>query len=425
MEVDFPAFKLTIGEFTVVKKVELKTVTNTYEEPLLAAPDMVHGAYESVAAKYTNGYWNMWSYISVDDSSFVKTIRKYDAVEFWVYASEVRENVETLSLAILSENQEFTIKENVILTANAWTQVKLTAEEVAAYIQYADGMKFLLSAEGKTVWDEGGTDYTLYIDEFQVITDGYYDEVAVLENYQCTNTNSVGTFTVDYDMILGTNNRCSAAFTNHKDSSCTFITVDDDTFSEKVTKDTVIEFWAYLKPSETADFDYDSVTIAVGTATEENVILAEQNLVVNSWTKINLSGSSIERYMEKQAGLCLCIRVSDTSDMSYVLYLEDFQVIHSSDLSGGSLEEVDMYVADSSDKVLQNEDCSYLGKDFALTAYRNEYESGQLILTSQEEVWGFDVSATDFVCGEATLQSELFEIYTEYYHEIDQIYDIE
>ena len=420
-----PHYKLTICELAVVKKVELQTITNTYEEPLMAAPNMVHGAYESVAAKYTNEDWNMWSYISVDDSDFKNNISKYDAIEFWIYASGVRANVETLSLAILSENKEFTIKEKVILTEDAWTQVKLTPEEVDAYIQYADGMKFLLSAEGETVWDEGGTDYTLYIDEFQVIKDGYYDEVTALEKYQCTNDTSAGTFAVDYDMIRGTDNRCSAAFTNHKDSSCTFITIDDATFSEKITKDTVIELWVYLQPSETADFDCGSVTMAVGTDAEENAILEEQNLTVNSWTKISLSGSSIERYMEKHAGLRLCIRVNGGSDMSYVLYLEDFQVVGPSDLSGGSLEEVDVYVADSSDKVLQNEDCSYLGKDFALTAYCNEYESAQLILTSQEEVWGFDVTATDFVSGEDTLQAELFEIYTEYYHEIDKIYDTE
>lgn len=425
MEVGLPHYKLTIGELAVVKKVELQTITNTYEEPLVAAPNMVHGAYESVSAQYTNGYWNMWSYISVDDSDFKNNISKYDAVEFWVYASGVRANVETLSLAILSENKEFTIKEKVILTGDTWTQVKLTPEEVAAYIQYADGMKFLLSAEGETVWDEGGTDYTLYIDEFQVITDGYYDEVTALEKYQCTNNTSAGTFAVDYDIIRGTDNRCSAAFTNHQDSRCTFITIDDTTFCDKATKDTVIKLWAYLKPSENAGCDYSSITLSVGTNTETSSILEGQELTFNKWNEICLSGEAMEQYLAKQAGLRLCVTVVGGSDMSYVLYLEDFRVMQASDAVSGNLSVVDVYVADSSDKVLRDEDCSYLGSDFSLTAYRNEYESGQLILTSTKDVSGFTVSATDFVCEDATLSAELFEIYTEYYHEVDLIYDTE
>ena len=427
LEADYPQYKLTIGELAVVKSKsgKLQTVTNTYEEQLTAAPNMVHGAYESVAAKYTNEDWNMWSYISVDDSGFKKNISKYDAIEFWVYASGVRANVETLSLAIVSENKELTIKEKVILTEDAWTQVKLTPEEVAAYIQYADGMKFLLSAEGETVWDEGGTDYTLYIDEFQVITDGYYDEVTALEKYQCTNDTSAGTFVVDYDMIRGTDNRCSAAFTNHKNSRRTYITIDDTAFCNKATKDTVIKLWAYLKPSENAGCDYSSITLSVGTSTEASSILEGQELTFNEWNEICLSGEAMERYLAKQAGLRLCVTVVGGSDMSYVLCLEDLQVMRTSDTTSGNLSVVDVYVADSSDKVLQDEDCSYLGSDFALTAYRNEYESGQLILTSAKDVSGFTVSATDFVCGDATLKADLFEIYTEYYHEVDLIYDTE
>ena len=419
------AFRCTIilSGFTVVKNVELQSTTMTHEEPLNADASVVHGVYDSVSAKHVNGYWDAWAKITVDDSGFKETITKYDSIEFWAYVTGGQSTVEKISLGIVSENNNTLIKNSVTLTRDQWTQIRLTPSEVAAYINGADGMKFIIAAEGANVSSQGGTDYTLYIDEFRVLPNGNYDEVSALEPYSCTNTNLVGTFTADYDMVRGTDNRCSAAFVNNKDSRWTFITIDDSIFKDEVAKDTVIEFWAYLKPSTATGCDYTSITLAVGTNSEQNSILVDQTLTFNDWTKISLSGDAIAKYIEKQNGLRLRVTVNDGSNMSYTLYLEDLRVIQPSDEVHGSLNLVDVYTASSSDKILQNEDCSYLGTEFVLNTFKNEYESGQLILAANTDIAGFMVSATDFTNGSQTLSAENFEIYTEYYHEVERIYD--
>ena len=419
---DFYQFKCYIGQLTVVKNIELQTTTTIHKDVLEADTTRVHGVYDSVSAKYTNGYWDMWSYISVDDSSFKNTITKYDSIEFWAYVTGGQSTVETISLSVFSEQNSTLIKDKVTLTKDNWTQIKLTPTEVAAYMQGAEGMKFLITADGTNVESQGGTDYTLYIDEFQVIQNGYYDEVKALEPYSCTNTGLIGTFDVDYDMVRGTNNRCSAVFSNHQDSRWTFLTIDDSTFKGEITSNTVIEFWAYLKPSTASGCDYTNITLMVGTNSSPNGILGEQTLAFNDWTKISLSGDAIEKYMEPQDGLRLCISVYDGSNMSYTLYLEDLRVVQPSDAVKGSLSLVDVYAASSSDKILQTEDCSYLEKEFVLNTFRNEYESGQLILSSRGDVSGFMVNATDFSSENATLNADCFEIYSEYYHEIETIY---
>lgn len=416
------AYNLYIGELAVVKNVELKSSVIA-KDPLEVDASRVHGTYDSVSAKYVNGYWDAWTYIAVDDSKFKNTITKYDAIEFWAYVTGGQTTVDTISLGVVSENQGVRIKDNVTLKKDGWTQIKLTPKEVATYISNADGMKLIITAEGTNVSAQGGTDYTIYIDEFRVIKDGYYDEVVALEKYSCTS--STGTFAIDYDMVRGTNNRCSAAYTNHQDMRRSFITIDDSSFKGEVSENTVIEFWAHLEPTSASGCDYSSVTLAVGTNHEEASILGDTSLTFNEWTKISLSGDAITKYLAKQDGMGLRLTVNGGTNMTYTMYLEDFRVVQPSDGIKGSLSEVTVYTASSSDKVLQDEDCSYLGSDFALIVYRNEYESGQLILTSDVEVSGFSVSATDFECGGATLKAELFEIYTEYYHKVDTIYDTE
>lgn len=85
-------------------------------------------------------------------------------------------------------------------------------------------------------------------------------------------------------------------------------------------------------------------------------------------------------------------------------------------------------VANSSDKILQSymeesriqEDfMGNLTDSFSFSAYQNEYESKQLIITALEDVEIFDVEIKDFKNGENKLDASSFEIYQEFYHEVN------
>lgn len=88
-------------------------------------------------------------------------------------------------------------------------------------------------------------------------------------------------------------------------------------------------------------------------------------------------------------------------------------------------------VANGTDKILQsyqyeeNEEkfMGALQDAFSVTAFRNEYESRQLIITPESDVQEYTVSAGDFRCGQNVLSAENFDIRHEYYHEVSSIYD--
>ena len=65
---------------------------------------------------------------------------------------------------------------------------------------------------------------------------------------------------------------------------------------------------------------------------------------------------------------------------------------------------------------------SYMMDEFSLSAVRNEYESRQIVITPTKNVSSFDVSVSDFKCGNDVLAKDNFEIGYEYYHEVTGVF---
>ena len=95
----------------------------------------------------------------------------------------------------------------------------------------------------------------------------------------------------------------------------------------------------------------------------------------------------------------------------------------STDKSGDAL----IRIAHSADKFLQDkeyEDSAFLS-EFSLQCVRNEYESGQLILTALNEIDEYNITVGTFSNGNAEIPKDVFEVYHEYYHKVESIYDEE
>ena len=58
-----------------------------------------------------------------------------------------------------------------------------------------------------------------------------------------------------------------------------------------------------------------------------------------------------------------------------------------------------------------------------ITAFKNEYESRQIIITPESDVKSYDVSVSDFTDGENVISAENIDLRHEYYHEVSTIYD--
>lgn len=95
-------------------------------------------------------------------------------------------------------------------------------------------------------------------------------------------------------------------------------------------------------------------------------------------------------------------------------------------------------IANSADKILQSYDTTTadgeafkarfegaLKNTFSIKAFRNEYESAQLILTPDKDVKSYSVSVGEFKNGSAVLPASAFDVRHEYYHEVESIYDVE
>lgn len=97
-----------------------------------------------------------------------------------------------------------------------------------------------------------------------------------------------------------------------------------------------------------------------------------------------------------------------------------------------------VFAVSSGDKILQSYDVSTaagaaLKKDaeskrkqtVEISAYKNEYESKQILFTSDKDVESYDVTFSDLTCGENTIGKENITLYHEYYHLVETIYDAE
>lgn len=58
-----------------------------------------------------------------------------------------------------------------------------------------------------------------------------------------------------------------------------------------------------------------------------------------------------------------------------------------------------------------------------INAYKNEYECKQILITAKQDIESYDVTFTDLVSGSNKIDKENVELYHEYYHYVDTIYD--
>lgn len=66
---------------------------------------------------------------------------------------------------------------------------------------------------------------------------------------------------------------------------------------------------------------------------------------------------------------------------------------------------------------------SKLTDGFSLSAFRNETESRQMIITPSSDVASYDLSVSDFKCGDQVLPAKAFSLGHEYYHNVYSVMD--
>lgn len=66
---------------------------------------------------------------------------------------------------------------------------------------------------------------------------------------------------------------------------------------------------------------------------------------------------------------------------------------------------------------------SKLMDGFSLSAFKNETESRQMIITPSADVANYDLTVSDFKCGEKLLSSTAFSLGHEYYHNVYSVMD--
>ena len=84
-------------------------------------------------------------------------------------------------------------------------------------------------------------------------------------------------------------------------------------------------------------------------------------------------------------------------------------------------EDVKIWTTQGTEKILQDE--AYLNRNDSvveLDAFKNEYESGQIIISAKKDVKSYSLQVSDLTCGEATFSKENITLYAEKY--IDVIY---
>ena len=66
-----------------------------------------------------------------------------------------------------------------------------------------------------------------------------------------------------------------------------------------------------------------------------------------------------------------------------------------------------------------------LADDFSIVAFKNEYETKQLVITPETDVNNYKVTVGDFACGTSKIPATAFDVRHMYYHKVESIYDAE
>lgn len=85
--------------------------------------------------------------------------------------------------------------------------------------------------------------------------------------------------------------------------------------------------------------------------------------------------------------------------------------------------EVKLWTAYGTEKIIQDKTYERDSSTLVIKAFKNEYESGQIILTPDYDVREYTIALSDLTCGENTLSKDNFEIYNQKYIRVSTIKD--
>ncbi len=108
------------------------------------------------------------------------------------------------------------------------------------------------------------------------------------------------------------------------------------------------------------------------------------------------------------------------------------------DKENGGTANTSVFAVSSGDKILQSYDVSTAAgvalkadaeskrkQTVEISAFKNEYESKQILFTSDKDIESYDIVFSDLTSGENKIGKENITLYHEYYHLVETIYDSE
>ena len=342
------SYELYIDDFNLIKggnKLDIEATKRYASEngTLSASQNIVYGTDGSVAAKYTNGQWMRWSFISIDDSD-IQPISEADTVEMWVrYERLADSDFDDLEVYMVPESDYNTIlSEKVTLVEGEWAKVSISGSYMQTYLSKADGMRLQITTIGG---EDGFANYNLYIDDFKVVKDGNKDHLEATKRYSSTN----GILSASTDWSHGTDGSVAAKYVNGEWGRWSFISIDDSDIQPVNAADT-IEMWVRYERVENSGFD--DLQVYIVTENDFNTVISDRvNLVEGEWAKVTISGNNMKTYLDKADGMRLQITAVGGEDhlLSYALYIDDFKIIRNTTDVDDDAEAISRYTSSNGD----------------------------------------------------------------------------
>lgn len=118
--------------------------------------------------QYTNGYWQAYPIIDIDDASFKSNLQNTDSIRFSVYVpTPTNTNVKAVKLYLHDDNDANKILYNTVLVPfDTWTDITLTSEQVQTYLQDYSGLSIRLIVEKN---DSDDRTCTMYLSDVEIV----------------------------------------------------------------------------------------------------------------------------------------------------------------------------------------------------------------------------------------------------------------
>ena len=85
--------------------------------------------------------------------------------------------------------------------------------------------------------------------------------------------------------------------------------------------------------------------------------------------------------------------------------------------------DVKVWTAYGTEKIMQDKTYASTDSTLVIKAFKNEYESGQIILTPNYDVQEYTITLSDLTCGENKLAKENFTVYNQKYIRVSTVKD--